>query len=379
MRKWAIRIGVLAGVVAVLVTLRLTVFAPEPVAVTVEEAARGRVEATVTNTRAGTVEARRRARLSTEVGGLVVELPHREGARVEAGDVLLRLEPRVPAAETELARRDLATAEARSSEACLAAERAVRERDRLERLAAEGIISEDLLDQAVSAADTSAAACTASRAGVASARSAIGLAQARLGQTVLRAPFDGVVADLRAEVGEWITPAPPAVPVPPVLDLIDPSSIYVSAPMDEVDAGVLVPGLPARITVDSLPGRELAGRVVRVAPYVEDVEEQNRTVEIEAELADQDVARSLLPGTSADVEVILEVRDDVLRVPTAALLEGSRVLVLGADGVLAEREVEVGLSNWDWTEIRGGLEAGARVVTSLDRTGVEAGAEAVVE
>jgi HlyD family secretion protein len=379
MRKWAIRIGVLLGVVAVLVTLRLTVFAPEPVAVTVEEAARGRVEATVTNTRAGTVEARRRARLSTEVGGLVVELPHREGARVEAGDVLLRLEPRVPAAETELARRDLATAEARSSEACLAAERAVRERDRLERLAAEGIISEDLLDQAVSAADTSAAACTASRAGVASARSAIGLAQARLGQTVLRAPFDGVVADLRAEVGEWITPAPPAVPVPPVLDLIDPSSIYVSAPMDEVDAGVLVPGLPARITVDSLPGRELAGRVVRVAPFVEDVEEQNRTVEIEAELADQDVARSLLPGTSADVEVILEVRDDVLRVPTAALLEGSRVLVLGADGVLAEQEVEVGLSNWDWTEIRGGLEAGARVVTSLDRTGVEAGAEAVVE
>jgi HlyD family secretion protein len=298
---------------------------------------------------------------------------------VEAGDVLLRLEPRVPAAETELARRELATAEARSAEACLAAERAVRERDRLERLAAEGIISEDLLDQAESAADTSAAACTAARAGVASARSAIGLAQARLGQTVLRAPFDGVVADLRAEVGEWITPAPPAVPVPPVLDLIDPSSIYVSAPMDEVDAGVLAPGLPARITVDSLPGRELAGRVVRVAPFVEDVEEQNRTVEIEAELADQDVARSLLPGTSADVEVILEVRDDVLRVPTAALLEGSRVLVLGADGVLAEQEVEVGLSNWDWTEIRGGLEAGARVVTSLDRTGVEAGAEAVVE
>lgn len=379
MRKWAIRIGVLLGVAAVLVLLRLTVFAPEPVAVTVAEAARGRVEATVTNTRAGTVEARRRAKLSTEVGGLVVELPHREGERVEAGDVLLRLEPRVPAAETELARRELRTAEARAAEACLAAERAVRERDRLARLAAEGIVSEDLLDQAVTAAETSAAACTAARAGVESARGAVGLAQARLGQTVLRAPFAGVVADLRAEVGEWITPAPPAVPVPPVLDLIDPSSIYVSAPMDEVDAGVLAPGLPARITVDSLPGRELAGTVVRVAPFVLDVEEQNRTVEIEAELADQDLARSLLPGTSADVEVILEVRDDVLRVPTSALMEGSRVLVLGADGVLAQREVEVGLSNWDWTEVRGGLEAGARVVTSLDRTGVEAGAEAVAE
>lgn len=379
MRKWAIRIGVLGGVAAVLVLLRLTVFAPEPVAVIVEEVARGRVEETVTNTRAGTVEARRRAKLSTEVGGLVVELPHREGDRVEAGEVLLRLEPRVQSAEAELAARDVRTAEATRVEVCLAAERAVRERDRLERLAADGIVSVDLLDQAESAADTSAAACTAARAAVDRAASAVGVAQARLGQTVLRAPFDGVVADLRAEVGEWITPAPPAVPVPPVLDLIDPSSIYVSAPMDEVDAGVLRPGQPARITVDSLPGQEHTGRVTRVAPYVEDVEEQNRTVEIEAELADQDVARSLLPGTSADVEVILEVREEVLRVPTAALLAGDRVLVLPEDGVLEEREVEVGLSNWDWTEITRGLEEGERVVTSLDRTGVEAGAEAVSE
>lgn len=373
------RIPVLVGLVAVFVLLRLTVFAPEPVGVIVEEAVRGRVEETVTNTRAGTVAARRRAKLSTEVGGLVVEIPHREGERVEAGAVLLRLEPRVPAAEAELAERDVRTAEAKRAEACLTAERAARERDRQQRLAADGIVSEDLLDRAVSAAETSAAACTAARAAVDRARAAVTLARARLGQTVLRAPFDGVVADLRAEVGEWITPAPPAVPVPPVLDLIDPGSIYVSAPMDEVDAGVLTPGLPARITVDSRPGQVHAGRVTRVAPYVEDFEEQNRTVEIEAELDDQEVARSLLPGTSADVEVILEVRDDVLRVPTAALLEGRRVLVLGEDGVLAEREVEVGLSNWDWTEITNGLEVGERVVTSLDRTGVEAGVEAAAE
>ncbi|MDX1631021.1 MAG: HlyD family efflux transporter periplasmic adaptor subunit, partial [Thermoanaerobaculia bacterium] len=67
---------------------------------------------------------------------------------------------------------------------------------------------------------------------------------------------------------------------PPVLDLLDPDSIRIVLPMDEVDAARLEPGLPARVTVDSHPGRELRGTVVEVAPYVLDVEKQNRTVEI---------------------------------------------------------------------------------------------------
>jgi HlyD family secretion protein len=108
------------------------------------------------------------------------------------------------------------------------------------------------------------------------------------------------------------------------------------------------------------------------------VEEQNRTVEIEARIEDAEVARRLLPGTSADVEVILRVREDAVRIPTEALLEGTRVLVI-EDGVLAERRVETGLSNWNWTEITGGLEPGDEVVTSIDRPGVEAGAQVKVE
>jgi HlyD family secretion protein len=97
---------------------------------------------------------------------------------------------------------------------------------------------------------------------------------------------------------------------------------------------------------------------------------------------------ALLPGTSADVEVILATRDGVLRIPTLALVEGSRVLVIdraagseGAQGAgtLRSRAVETGLSNWDWTEVTAGLEAGELVVTSLDRTGVEEGALADVE
>jgi HlyD family secretion protein len=148
--------------------------------------------------------------------------------------------------------------------------------------------------------------------------------------------------------------------------------------MDEVDSARLRAGLPARVAIDSFPGRHFPAHVVRVAPYVLDVEEQNRTVAIEAELDDRDVAATLLPGTSADVEVVLETRDDVLRVPSGAILTGDRVLVL-ADGVLVERALAVGLRNWDMAEVRGGLAAGDAVVVSLDRPEVRAGARATAE
>jgi HlyD family secretion protein len=204
------------------------------------------------------------------------------------------------------------------------------------------------------------------------------VAQRELDYTVLRAPFDGVVADSSIEVGEWSTPSPPAMPVPSVLDIIDPSSIYVSAPMDEVDSARLAPGLPARVTVDSHAGKQFPGRVVRVASYVLDVEEQNRTVEIEVELDDRTFAATLLPGTSADVEVVLETRPGVLRVPSSALLSGDKVLVV-ENGRLAQRTVEVGLRNWDVSEIRGGLARGDAVVVSLDRPEVVPGARVVVQ
>ena len=158
---------------------------------------------------------------------------------------------------------------------------------------------------------------------------------------------------------------------------LDPTSIYISAPMDEVDSALIHNDQPVRVTVDPYPDRNFEGHVARVAPYVLDVEAQNRTVEIEVELLDQEFASSLLPGTSADVEVILDARDDALRVPTSSLLEGSAVLVV-EEGKLVRRELQVGLRNWDFTEVVSGLQPGEEVVTTLDRAEVQAGAEVVV-
>ena len=377
-RRW-VRLAILVVLLIVgLAVVRRTVFAPAPVKVTVAQVSRGEVQETVTNSRAGTVKARRRAQLSPDVGGRVLELPFRAGDRVPKGAVLLRLDDSVVRAQLGVAQRDLAAAQAQSRQACLAADQARRELERNRTLASQGIVSADVLDRLSTAASTQAAGCEAGQRGAERARAAVGLAQAELSRTVLRAPFDAVVAESSTHVGEFVTPAPPGVPMPPVMDLLDPATVYVSAPMDEVDAARLRAGLPVRVSLDPLPGRQLAGTVTRVAPYVLDVEQQNRTVEIEVELEDRALAATLLPGTSADVEVILDARRDVLRIPTPALEEERKVLVL-EDGRLVEKPVTVGLRNWDFTEVRGGLREGEQVVLSLDREGVAAGAQAVAE
>ena len=371
--RWLI---VAVAVVAVALALRATVFRRDPVKVEVARVERGTVAETVTNTRAGTVKARLRARLSPQLGGRVIELPHAKGERVPAGALLLRLDDSVQRAQVHLADEDVRVAGARAQEACLAAELAEREHRRGSALEADGITSAQLLDTLATERDRAAAACRAARAALDQSRAQLALAQAELALTEVRAPFAGVLADRSTEVGEWITPAPPGIPIPPVLDLLDPSSLYVSAPIDEVDAERVRADLPVRLTVDSRPGETFPGTVARVAPFVLDLVEQNRTVEVEADFADPATAASVLPGTSADVEVILSSRDDVLRIPTSAIAEGGRVLVLER-GRLVERTVASGLRNWRFTEVVDGLGEGDLVVTARESTAVKAGARAV--
>jgi len=352
---------------------------PKPIAVVVAGVGSGRVENTVTNTRAGSVSACRRAKLALPQGGRIEKLAVREGDRVKPGQLLVVLWNDDLVAREKVAREQVETARSRVSEACLMADAAVREAKRTRQLRDKGFVSEDRVDKAESEAQARVAACAAARTQVAEADARIRAAVADTARTVMRAPFAGIVAEVNGEVGEFLTPSPPGIPTLPAVDLIDDSCLYVSAPIDEVDAAKLKIGMGGRITLDAYRGKHFPGRLRRIAPYVLALEKQARTVEVEVEFEQAGDAKHLLVGYSADVEVIVEARDPVLRVPTSALLPGNRVIVLGAEGRLEERTVEVGLSNWEFTEVKSGLAAGARVVTSLERAGVKAGALATEE
>jgi HlyD family secretion protein len=341
---------------------------------------RGRVEASVANTRAGTIEACRRSHLTPDVGGKVSRLPIKEGDRVKAGQVLLEIWHEDLAAQVELAKSEARSAQARAEEACLLAAVAEREARRQVGLRQKNVTSEEQVDRAVTDAKAREAACRAARANATVSTARIAVVEAEMARTILTAPFDGIVAKVNAELGEFVTPSPPGIPTLPAVDLIDDSCLYVSAPIDEVDAPAIRIDMDACVTLDAFPRRRCTGKVRRIAPYVLEKEKQARTVEVEVELTDPKDVEGLLVGYSADIEVTLETHDDVLRVPTEAVLEGYRVLVYReADSRLAERRFTPGLSNWRFTEVTVGLEAGERVVVSVGREGVQAEAYVVPE
>jgi HlyD family secretion protein len=353
---------------------------PKPVDVVLYRVDQGSVESTVANTRAGTVEACRRAELSLAVGGQIDSLPVSEGDSVEAGQVLLELWNDDLEAQLALAERNAQAAEARAEEACVLAEVAERDAQRLARLRKQGLSSEEQADNAAGKAQAQRAVCRASRASVQVAEAQIAVARANLARTILRAPFAGTIAKINGELFEFVTPSPIGVATPPAVDLIDDCCLYVTAPIDEVDAPAIRSGMEARISLDAFSGQRFPAQVRRVAPYVVDREKQARTVDVEVDFQATAALESLMPGYSADVEILLERRENVVRVPTEAVLEGPRVLVFeAAAGLVQARDVETGISNWRWTEVTGGLEAGEQIITSVDREGVVDGASVRAE
>ncbi len=357
--------------------LRLTLFRPVPVPVTVYRVEAGPVEDTVVNSRAGTVQSRRRASMSPGIPGLVTDIAVKKGTRVKRGDVLLRLDDREHQAQVQLASRSLEAAKAAAEQARFEAELAQRLLKRTQDLARNDVVSATMLDQDQTRARTTEAAGQAAKARICEAEASLETARATLAKTVMTAPFDGVVLDITTEVGEWISPAPPGVFIPPVVDLIDPQALYLSAPIDEADVARIRVGLPVRITLDAFRGQSFAGTVTYVSSFVETRQEQNRTLRVEAEFQDAQLPANLLAGLSTDLEIILQARDPVLRIPTYALLEGGRVLI-AQSGRLVEKKVATGLHNWSYTEITSGITAGESVVVSLDRPEVKAGARVVI-
>jgi HlyD family secretion protein len=371
------RFLVVALVLVLVIAAGAWLLRPQPIPVEFHVVATGPVEATLANTRAGTVEACQRTRLSMIVGGRIEYLPVKEGERVHKGQLLMKLwnDDQQAQRALALAQRDLA--EQRVGEVCTLAANAAREAARIARLRQDGFVSVSREEQARADAEARQAACATARAEVRQTEARVRVAEVEQGRIALHAPFDGTVARIVGEVGEFSTPSPPGVPTPPAIDLIDDSCLYVKAPMDELDAPKIRVGQTVRIRLDAYPERVFDGRVRRVAPFVTAVEKQARTVDVEVEFVAPEEARGLLVGFSADVEILLEARADVLRIPTATLQEGNRVLRLGADGRLEKRAVRTGLANWEHAEVLEGLAAGDRIVLSSEKEGVKAGAKAI--
>jgi len=374
-RRFTLAVTVLLSIAAI-AALTAWLGREKPVDVIVKAVDVGAVQETVANTRAGTIEACRRAGISPSTGGQISTLPVQEGDIVEQGQLLMALWNQDIQAQHELAKSEVKAASANANQACVRAEVAKREAERLEKLREKNLSSEEAVDKADGEARALRAACDAALANAEVSQAKLSVIQAELERTRLTAPFNGIVAEVNGEVGEFVTPSPVGIPTPPAVDLMDISCLYVSAPIDEVDAPRIRVAMKANITLDALSGEVFDGTVRRIAPYVLEVEKQARTVDVEVDFICQQDCENMLPGYSADIEVILDERDNVLRIPTEAILEGNHVLVYTVDDVLEHRDIVTGLNNWEWTQVIEGLSEGEEIVVSVEREGVEDGVAA---
>jgi len=347
---------------------------PKEIEVSVVQVTLGTVEKIVANTRAGTLNACRKANLSPATGGQISVLTVDEGDVVKEGQLLLELWNNDLKAQAALADKEIMSSEAKAAVSRLQAEIASREAERMQKLIQDNAISDQDADKIITEAKVRQAAYDAAVTEVAASRARVSVIKANLERTMLVAPFDGIIAKINGELNEYVTPSPPGIPTPPTIELLDTSCFYVVAPIDEVDAAAVKVNMEARVIMDAFGDKHFPARVRRIDPYVLDLEKQARTVDVEVEFTNSEDGENFLAGYSADVEIIIAVEEDVLRIPTQALLDNSLVYVYQPhDQRLHEKSVRTGLSNWDYTQVTEGLQEGESLVISTDRPGLEDG------
>lgn len=207
-------------------------------------------------------------------------------------------------------------------------------------------------------ADPRATDLARAQARVAQAQAQLDLAQIRLDDTTLTAPFDGVVARINVAPGEQVTQGP-------VLTLIDVSRFKVTVTVDEVDVVRVAPGQDVEVLIDALGPPPQIGRVQRIAPQA--TNERNVTAyEVELEVAPGD--RPLRSGMTASATIITAKRENALSVPVQAVREENGVtvvdVVVNDNGrtTLVAQPVETGIRTGDRIEIINGLNEGQQVV-----------------
>jgi len=331
--------------------------------------------------------------ISATVEGPIGFCPWREGDRVEAGQKLIEIDREMYRAEVKAAEAALAVAQAKLDdlkagtrpEEIEKARQSVREAeqsalfeksdlDRIAQLVETGALpGEDIekarVKQAAAEAKLNAAreqldmlksgstrtTIAVQQAAVKEAQAKLELAQARLSECVIAAPFAGTITKVFVRRGDMATMKAP------LLEMADLSSLVVRCAVPEANASEARPGMKAQVRLDALPGKTLSAEIARVFPQL-DPRMRTRTIE----LSIQDKLE-LAPGMFGRVRLILESVPDAVTVPVQAVIitpGGAQVAFVVAAGKAAQRKVQTGIEEGGRIQILSGLKPGEKVIVS---------------
>jgi membrane fusion protein, multidrug efflux system len=325
----------------------------------------------------GTLAAREEVVVSAEVDGRVARLVHDLGDRVGAGEALIELDPEKLQYRADAQKAALEQARARygasgdgdlppldqvpavvSTSAQLADAR--QQLERAKNLAERNLLPRSDLDTAQTRFNTAKAAYDQAlasarqlRADIESQSSSLRLAQRNLRDAVIRAPFDGYVAERLVSQGQYIQTQAP------VMRIVRLQPLKLTAEVPEKFAPWIQTGREMAVRVDAYPSQVFAGTVVRISPAVN---LRSRAFAIEGEVPNGD--GRLKPGTFARVQITTDHVDRAVTIPSGAVQSryGTNRVFLVQNGQLVGRDVVLGDRLGDRVEIAQGLEAGTTIV-----------------
>jgi HlyD family secretion protein len=310
-------------------------------------------------TASGYVVARRKAVVSAKIQGRLASLRVEEGSRVREGEVIARLESTDYEAQVQRARAQLQRAQADLSEN-------QRQTRLASSLAKDAVLSSDALEAAESRVKLA-------EAGVAQAQADLGFAQAQLQNTLIRAPFTGVVVRKMAEVGESVAPIPPGVNLSTssgaVVALADLDTLEVEADVAEANVARLADEQPAEVTVEAFPGQTYKAVLRQVIPTAD---RTKATVQVKVTIIDKD--KNLKPEMSAKVTFLEREQQaaagappapPVVSVPAEAVVTrgGKQVVFEVRETAVKLREVVAGTERQGQYTVKQGLSGGEVLVS----------------
>ncbi len=367
-RRWAWR-GVKA--VAVVAAISVAVYWVRflPIQVRQQQVARGELRAEVMGT--GTLEARVKASMSPKISGRVRAIAVDQGDAVSSGQVLVTLDDDELQQQVEIAQANLETAQAaidrlKSDEVRAAATltAAKSEHQRNEKLRAGNTISQSDIDKSVEALAVAEAGVARAKFAVVEGRKQLVAAektmqyhQARLADTQITAPFDGLIVRRQRDAGDV------AVPGSPILTLISTAELWISAWIDETEMSRLKVDQPARVVFRSEPDREFTGKVYRLGR-----EADRETREFVVDVRILELPANWAVGQRADVFIETERKPEVTVLPPGFVVwrDNEPGVFLNANGSAEWRPLVLGLRRHDMVEVVRGVEPGELVILPLD-------------
>jgi len=313
----------------------------------------------------GYVIARRAATVSAKITGKVVEVLVEEGVRVEAGQVLARLDSSNAERTLELAEAQAESARAALNETRANLEQAEREFRRIAQLAEINVASASDRDQAEAAVEALRARLAKQETDVAVAEREVALAQQQLDDTIIRAPFAGIVTSKDAQPGEMVSPisAGGGFTRTGICTIVDMSSLEIEVDVSESYINRVEPDQPVEAVLNAYPDWRIPARVIAIIPTAD---RQKATVRVRVGFENLDPR--ILPEMG--VKVAFQRAGEASQRPAEIVLPKSAVrqsngrdaVWLVRNGKLERRAITVGSMRADQVVVAAGVSAGERVV-----------------